>query len=206
MRDTTAALSHWLAQGGQRIGQIALTSVGSGWDLRHADEAARAELESFSRWQDARTLANLDDAGGYRPLKTAPTLRHGWRLALAGVDDVRHALDYFYPAMLGLWLAQQRGELAPVCLRDTLGRQTGMYRVTQKLTDAQAQTLIGQTCHGGACLKTLLWQISPTLPITSLPSENFHLGAPETAWPLLCQEACNILVAGARKVVKAEAP
>src|SRR6185369_5494031 len=115
-----------------------------------ADDAGRGDLQLYSRWQEARTLANLDDAGAYRMLKTAPTLRHGWRLVAASIEHLRRALDYFYPAMLGMWLAERRGELAPTCLRETLGRQTGMYRVTQKLTDPQAQELIRQTCHDGA--------------------------------------------------------
>jgi hypothetical protein len=80
-----------------------------------------------------------------------------------------------------------------------------MYRVTQKLTDAQAQELVSRTCHPSACLKTILWQISPEQPVVSLPPEKFAMGSTEQSWPMLCQEACNLLVAGARKVVKGEA-
>jgi sirohydrochlorin cobaltochelatase len=205
MRNTAAALGQWLAQGGRRIGQIALERSSAGWTLRHVDDAGRADLMSHTRWQDARGLANLDDAGGYRALKTAPTLRHGWQLTLPGVEEVRRALDYFYPAMLGVWLAHQQGALVPVCLRETLGRQTGMYRVTQKLTDAGAQELIPHTCSDRACLKTVRWRIAPEVPVATLPPEKFAISAPETNWPLLCQEPCNFLVAAARKVVKGEA-
>jgi sirohydrochlorin cobaltochelatase len=205
MRETTAALGEWLARGGRRIGQIVIAPDGAGWELRHADDAGRANLATHTRWQDARTLANLDDAGAYRALKTAPNLRHGWRLVLAGTPDLRRALDYFYPAMLGIWLEHTAGAMVPTCLRDTLGRQTGMYRVTQKLTDAQAQALISRTCHDGACLKTVRWRIAPEVAIASLPPQKFAVPVPESAWPLLCHEACNLLVAGARKVVKGEA-
>lgn len=205
MRDTTLALAEWLAQGGRRIGQVLVFRTPAGWELRHVDDAGRTDLQESTRWQDARTLANLDDAGAYRALKTAPNLRHGWTLQVPGVDEVRRALDYFYPAMLGVWLARQHGEIAPVHLRETLGRQTGMYRVTQKLTDAQAQELISRTCHPDACLKTILWQISPEQPVVSLPPEKFAMGPADQSWPMLCQEACNLLVAGARKVVKGEA-
>jgi sirohydrochlorin cobaltochelatase len=79
-----------------------------------------------------------------------------------------------------------------------------MYRVTQKITDSQAQQLIGRMCDPRTgCIKTILWQIAPGLPITSLPPEKFVPPSAES-FPLYCHEACNLLVAGARKVVKGE--
>ena len=205
MRDTIHELETWLAAGGKRIGQIAISPVPDGWELRHVDDAGRTDLATWVRWQDARSLANLDDAGAYRALKTAPTLRHGWRLVLGSADEVRRALDYFYPAMLGVWLAWKAGEVQPVCLRETLARQTGMYRITQKLTDEQAQALIGKTCANESCRKTVLWSIAPGQRIETLPAEKFVPGDGTVEWPLPCQEACNFLVAGARKVIKGEA-
>lgn len=205
MRDTTAALADWLAQGGRRIGQLAISQNTEGWELRHVDDVERTDLQLHSRWQEARALANLDDAGAYRALKTAPNLRHGWRLVVSSVEHLRRALDYFYPAMLGTRLAEQAGAMTATCLRETLGRQTGMYRVTQKLTDAQAQELISQTCNNSACLKTIRWQIADGVPITSLPAEKFAAAQEAQHWPLLCAEGCNLLVAGARKVVKGAA-
>jgi sirohydrochlorin cobaltochelatase len=79
-----------------------------------------------------------------------------------------------------------------------------MYRVTQRLTDAEAQALIARSCcSDGGCLKTILWRISPELPVNSLPVEKFTARGGDE-WPLLCHEACNILVAEARKVVKGD--
>lgn len=204
MIDTDAALTDWLEKGGRRIGQITIAKTADGWELRHTDDAGCDDLHLFTNSRDARALANLDDEGAYRALKTAPNLRHGWRLVLADVASLRSALDAFYPAMIGVQLARERGELTPVNLRDTLARQTGMYRVTQKLTDEQAQALIASQCRcDGGCLKTILWRISPELPVNSLPAEKFAVLGGD-GWPLLCHEACNILVAAARKVVKGE--
>jgi sirohydrochlorin cobaltochelatase len=201
MRDATKVLLHWLEKGGGRVGQVLIARSADGWELRHADDAGRTDLVNHKHAVDARALANLDDAEAYRPLKTAPNLRRGWRLIVSNVSDLRRALDAFYPAMLEMWLANQAGEVVPVSLRGTLGRQTGMYRVTQKLTDAQAQELIARTCHDGACLKTILWKLDAGQVVTSLPEEKFRPAGGD-AMPLLCQEACNILVAAARKVVK----
>ena len=184
----TQSLAAWLESGRTRIGQIVILETPDGWELRHAEDLSRADLARHDDANAARHLANLDDAEAYRPLKTAPNLRHGWRLVLRDVDELRRALDYFYPAMTAVWQSQLLGALRPVPFRETLDRQTGMYRVTQKITDEQARTMINSFC--ATCLKCRLWD-------TQTPTEDAH------TLPLLCQEACNLLVAEARKVVKA---
>ena len=186
-RTITQSLAAWLEEGLTRIGQIAIRGTPDGWELRHTDDLLRDDLALHECASAARHLANLDDAGAYRPLKTAPNLRHGWRLVLRDVDELRRALDYFYPAMTGVRLSQLRGELSPVPFRETLSRQTGMYRVTQKITDEQTRTLIDSFCAG--CLKRRLWD-------GQTPREEAEI------LPLLCHEACNLLVAEARKAVK----
>ena len=77
-----------------------------------------------------------------------------------------------------------------------------MYRITQKLTDEQAQQLIARTCCASACMKTILWRVDAGQPITSLPAEKFTPTRDAGTLPLLCHEACNLLVAKAREVVK----
>jgi hypothetical protein len=83
-----------------------------------------------------------------------------------------------------------------------------MYAVTKKISDDQAQTMIGDFCRtNGGCLKRILWPIAAGVPVTSLPAEKFQATAPPQSLPLLCHEACNLLVAEARVVVKkGEAP
>jgi len=49
-RDLTARLSAWLAEGGARVGQLAIRATAEGLDLRHQDDAARDDLELFTRW------------------------------------------------------------------------------------------------------------------------------------------------------------
>ena len=191
-RDVNSALADWLVRGGEKIGQIALAHVHAGWELRHVEDAGRTDLALHENADAARHIANLDAAGNFRPLKTAPTLVRGWRLVLPDAAAVRRALDYFYPAMTGIWHSHTRGELMPVVLRETLGRQTGMYRVTQKLTDGQARALIDGFC--ASCLKHRLWEIAA-------PNPECAAFAKDT-FPLLCHEACNLLVAKAREVVK----
>ena len=42
-------------------------------------------------------IARFDDSGAYRPLKTAPNLRHGWRLELATLGAVGRPSIIFIP-------------------------------------------------------------------------------------------------------------
>jgi sirohydrochlorin cobaltochelatase len=201
------ALARWLAAGRNRIGELLIRGR---FELLHHADAERAEgLQMFNTPQAAREIARFDEVGNFRPLKSAPNLRRGWKLALRDdIGEVREALDFFYPAMLGMLLAHERGGLEIVPLRGTLDRQSGMYAVTRKITNAQSNELIGRFCRSdGKCLKTILWKIEPGAPVTSLPAGKFdpavnQLGADEPAIPLLCAEACNLLVSAAREVVR----
>jgi 4Fe-4S iron-sulfur cluster binding domain len=83
-----------------------------------------------------------------------------------------------------------------------------MYRVTRKLTDDQAQSLVKEACRSdGRCLRTILWGIELKHPPDFLPSSKSdptvdQTGQSRAALPFLCLEACNLLVAAARTTVK----
>ncbi|RYD84714.1 MAG: hypothetical protein EOP84_04760 [Verrucomicrobiaceae bacterium] len=210
-RNITEALGHWLDAGATQIGQVEIRRTAEGYHLLHFEDALREDLERSLRPEDARHLAVYDDEGRFRPLRTAPNLRHGWLLQLTGLPEVRLALDHFYPGMLGVLVSYEKQQLPVLPLRALLERQTGMYTVTKKITDEEAQTMIGGFCKSqGGCLKTILWPISPEAPVTSLPREKFdpsvnQTGTPAHAIPMLCHEGCNLLVAQARTVVKGRA-
>jgi sirohydrochlorin cobaltochelatase len=204
----------------RRIGQIAIQKLDDGvLTLSHRDDATRNDLKLFHSPDDAIEIARYDDAGNYRPLKTAPNLQHGWRLELTTLDALRQALDYFYPGRLAVFAAWKSGRLRTTPLRDTLDRQSGMYRVAAKISDEQIDCAVGDFCRSdGGCLRTILWKRDKqgTVASTKLPPEKFDPAfdqvraptQPESAIPatvpLLCQEACNLLVAECRKVVKGE--
>jgi len=207
------ALAKWVAAGLRRIGQISITATKDGtFSLTHREDAASNDFTNHARPEDAAEIARFDDAGNYRPLKTAPNLRHGWRLSVGDLAGLRLALDLFYPGRLAAFLAWEKGMLRTTSLRQTLERQTGMYRTAAKISDEEADTLVGNFCRsGGGCLRTILWQRegNGSVASTKLPAEKFdpqhdQTGMGENLIPLLCQEACNLLVAEARKVVKSE--
>jgi sirohydrochlorin cobaltochelatase len=205
------ALAKWLAAGLRCIGQISIEAKDEGtFSLTHRDDAPRIDLVPYTQADNAAQLARFDDAGEYRPLKTAPNLRHGWRLALPDRSALGIALDLFYPGRIAAFLVWGTGSLATTPLRETFQRQTGMYRLAAKISDEEANTLVGNFCRSdGGCLRTILWKRdrNGTLASTFLPAEKFEPAHDQTGLshaiiPLLCQEACNLLVAEARKRVK----
>jgi len=204
-------MGEWIAAAPFRIGQISGDRTPTGvFLLRHRDEAERGGLTPFGEAESAAEIARYDDAGKYRPLKTAPNLRHGWQLELGSAAEVRLALDLFYPGRIAAYLAASRQRLLATPLRSTLERQTGMYRVAANITDGEADELVASMCRSdGGCLRTICWTrdaagapASALLPMVKFDPAFDQSGRGEAALPLLCQEACALLIGAARNVVK----
>jgi sirohydrochlorin cobaltochelatase len=215
------------------LGQILIQKTSDGLVLSHREDEARKDLQTCRNAEEAVEIAKYDDAGNYRPLKTAPNLRHGWRLTPQTLEELKRALDYFYPGRLAVFATWKTGQLRTINLRDTLDRQSGMYRAAAKISDAQIDDVVGDFCRSdGGCLRTILWKRNAhgTVSSTKLPNEKFdptfdqakaldRSGSSALAEatvdkttqatatvPLLCQEACNLLVAECRKVVTGARP
>jgi hypothetical protein len=150
-------------------------------------------------------------------------LRHGWRLELDTLEELTCALDYFYPGRIAVFAAWRNDKLQTTPLRETLDRQSGMYRLAAKISDSQIDDLVADFCRSnGGCLRTILWKRDGdgAIASTKLPKEKFDPTCDQTpasippgsanpataataaTVPLLCQEACNLLIAECRKVVK----
>jgi hypothetical protein len=216
-------LQECLRRGPINLGELVVREVEQGrFLIRHwKDDESQRKLVIETNAIAVLEIVRYDEQGNYRALKGAPNLRTGWELRLESVPEVRQAIDYFYPGAFSTWLAFSRGEITPADLRQTLTRQTGMYRVTQRLTGFQAEDLAGRFCqsHSG-CLRTILWTIDGKAPEKYLPPSKFDpqadqlaeqkgelgkdggAGAPPYRVPFLCVEACNLFVAEARKIVK----
>ncbi len=197
------------------FGQILIQKIMTGrFVLSHRDDESVDRLKIFRSAEDAINIAKSDDAGNYRPLKTAPNLRHGWRLELDTLEDLIRALDCFYPGRLAVFAAWKSGKLQTTPLRETLDRQSGMYRVAAKISDSQIDELVADFCRSnGGCLRTILWKrdVDGAIASTKLPKDKFDPACDQAGRiatvatiPLLCQEACNLLIAECRKVVKGE--
>jgi hypothetical protein len=195
------------------IGQISIRATAAGkFVLCHRDDELNQAAQIFRDAEDAAEIAKHDDTGNYRALKTAPNLRHGWRLEIVDLSALRRAIDHFYPGRLAMLTAWKHDCLTTTPLRATLDRQSGMYRVAAKISDEQIDHLVGGFCRSdGGCLRTILWRrdAQGTVASGKLPGAKFDPAYDQTgrggrAIPLLCQEACPLLVNEARKVVKGE--
>jgi hypothetical protein len=227
MRDSIGRVLEAAAAARFCVGQIVVQKSDGCFVLCHRDDETLDQLQTFRDAEEAIDIAKYDDAGNYRPLKTAPNLRHGWRLELGTLEELRRALDYFYPGRLAAFSAWKSNKLQTTPLRETLDRQSGMYRVAAKISDSQIDDLVADFCRSdGGCLRTILWKRDArgAVSSTKLPKKKFdpdydqatavysrrpagdaRVSHSETATvPLLCQEACNLLVAECRKVVKGE--
>jgi hypothetical protein len=174
-----------------------VTTPGWGGLVRHEGPSA------------ARDLATYTADGDYRFAKGQTNLKRGWVMVLANEEELRQALDQFYPAGLGLFLAQQQGTLEIENLRPKLARQTGMYRLAHSISDAGAQRLVQEVCGPAhQCAKRILWQLDDRTPLDDSAASRYN-GIPSelpaaAAIPLLCREACNHFVAQCQKAARQE--
>ncbi len=210
-------LQDLIQSGIHRIGEIEIQSNTGNPRYRlfhHADSDLIAQpshggLELHEGPDDAREISTYAEDGTYRFTKGQVNLKRGWLMTLADEEELRLALDQFYPACVGLFIAGKDGILEIETLREKLNRQTGMYRFARTVSDAGAQKLVQEVCGPAhQCAKKILWKIDPETPLDDSEASRFNGipgDIPETeAIPLLCREACNHFVAECRKVAKAE--
>ncbi|MEN9975281.1 MAG: hypothetical protein RLZZ282_1287 [Verrucomicrobiota bacterium] len=214
----TADLESLVKSGVHRMGELEFqpNDSASAYHLCHWRDSEYLAVPEFGGLvrhdgpKSARDLSIETADGHYRFSKGERNLKRGWVMVLANTDQLRQALDQFYPAGVGLYLAQRRGTLETQNLRDKLERQSGMYRSARHISDAGAQQLVEKFCGPThRCAKRILWQLDARTPLLKTVASQF-LGMPEdtpdgVAIPLLCREACNQMVAECCRVAKAEA-
>ena len=183
------------AIGAEKVwGQILILPSQSGYSIRHvADRLVPAEQLKSIGLSDARKLAMFTATGQFRPLRTAPDLAGGWLLTCADAGDLWRSLQEFYPGSVADWFAVRNGVAPPTHYREFTARQSGMYRITQLLTDAQAANVARATCHPRFCLKQRLWTV-PGLDADSSTSKS----------EIPCLEPCAVLLELARKASRIE--
>ncbi len=169
-----------LADDGQRV-----------YELRHTADAETdpERLDTYSDPLDAREITTLDEESQYRPLKTAPTLRRGWRFADLDGRDLVETVEFFYPATVANWHREREGRLDVTHFRETAERQTGIYDVVDELDFAGVERLAEACCMDSQCLKRREWD----------ESENEELDVPRGEGEFPCREPCSLVIAAARQ-------
>lgn len=169
--------------------QALIRRAKGGFELRHAEDAAAATLKPVSL-NEVRALANFTEANEYRPLKTMPNLRRGWLLQVANAAELEFALAQLYPGAVPDWFAARASPPPITDYKPFTTRQSGMYRVTTILTDAEVSEVIDKTC-ATVCLKQRLW--------TNADKPADARGAKSI---IPCLEPCAILLENARKAAR----
>lgn len=161
------------------------------YEIRHQDDAdvPAEDLTDYTDPGEARQLGKRDERGRYRPLKTAPTLRRGWRFPDLGPEDACAAVDFFYPATVANWYREQAGDLDVTHWRETAERQTGIYDLVDELEGAAVKWLAEACCVDSQCLKRREWDVDESTPL------DIERGDGE--FP--CREPCSLVVAAARE-------
>jgi sirohydrochlorin cobaltochelatase len=209
-------LAKLLHQGVRRIGELEFHAIVSNeslvifhWqDRERVGQAGHGGLKVYMGPSAARELSLFTADGHYRFAKGQQNLRRGWLMVLRDEEELRQAIDQFYPAGLGLFLAWQNGTLEVEHLRAKLARQTGMYRAARAISDPEAQRLVREVCGPDQhCAKRILWQIDGSTPLEDSEASRYNGISNDVpsaeAVPLLCREACNHLVAECRRVAVA---
>lgn len=172
--------------------QVVIGRVGDGYEIRHIDDRAAppGNLRSVD-WRELRALTLENASGQFRPLKSAPDLRTGWRLSCANENALWRGLQELYPGSVPDWFAAENAAPPVTDYRPFTNRQTGMYRVTQFHTDEQAAVVIRSCCGRDFCLKRRLWSVHGLAP-----------DSPEQKSAIPCLEPCAILLEFARKAAR----
>jgi len=174
--------------------QALVSRRGEAFELRHvADAAVTDSALELVEIESLRNLANHTQAGTFRPLKSSPNLRNGWRALARSAAELEAALAHLYPGALADWHAARQIPSPVTHYRDYVNRQTGMYRITQLLTDLQVRDAALAACHRDFCLKRRLWG-GPELPADS----------PVEKSVIPCLELCPIMLEFARKSIKTD--
>ena len=139
-----------------------------------------------------RKVAMFTSNGQFRPLRSSPDLPRGWVLICQGQAELWRALQEIYPGSVADWFAARNGA-APTNYREFTNRQSGMYRITQLLTDTQAANVTRAACHPRFCLKRRLW---------TLPGLEVEEAGAKSEIP--CLEPCAVLLELARKATRIE--
>lgn len=190
------ALKKFVAQLGESLvlAQVLIRRQSSGYELRHVDNRdVAAESLNLLKLADVRALAQFTAEKEFRPLKSAPNLPPGWRIHASDDDALEAVLSRLYPGALADWFAAQQSAPPVTHYREYVTRQTGMYRITAMLTDAQAAQVTQSVCAARNCLKRRLW----TLP-------GLQPDAPAAKSLIPCLEPCAVLMEAARMAFRAE--
>lgn len=172
------------------------------YDVRHVDDSGAGTdasgLETYDDPLDARRLVKFDDAGRYRPLKTAPTLPTGWAFPDLGPREVYETVETVYPATVANWHREREGRLDVDHWRETMERQSGIYGIIKTWDRGEGHEHVNRVaeacCVDSQCLKRREWEYDE--------DTDLDVDGGDGVFP--CREPCSLVVTAARKWTQLE--
>ena len=130
-----------------------------GYELRHARDRylPSTELETIEDLSRVLGLTRLAPDGAYRPLRSAPDLVRGWRIAGLADGELWEVYGDLYPAAPVHWHLHREGRLRITPFRELASSQTGVYAEVGRRSDAEIGALVGSICSAEHCLREPVW-------------------------------------------------
>ena len=202
------ALVEWVKAAGtpgRTFLQVHLRHEGGRFSVRHVDDRHRSpvDLRLYADPFAAREVAQTTEEGAHRPLKTAPTLRRGWRFEALDERGLWTVMDYLYPACVGHWHAGVTGSLRVTHWGETAARQSGIYSSVRLLSPPAVRDAVRACCGDAVCLRRVAWGLDQEQP-DPLPANDDTVDSAATDAAIPCPEACSMFVSFARAVLKVE--
>jgi hypothetical protein len=168
------------------------------YEIRHLDDADR-DREALTSHDDpaqAREIAKFDDRDRYRPLKTAPTLRHGWVFDGLAAEAFVTAVDYFYPATVANWHRERESDLDVTHWTDHTERQSGIFGLVKTWNRGEGYEHVNRVaeacCVDSQCVKRREWDYDG--------DADLDVSRGDGAFP--CREPCSVVLTAARQWTK----
>ncbi|MDE0083630.1 MAG: DR2241 family protein [Gammaproteobacteria bacterium] len=153
----------WIRAGDGRfrsfMQSIARWSATGGYEVRHARDRGVADfqLEPVDNSASVLRLAGRGADGAHRPLRSAPDLASGWRIAGLSGRALWEVYADLYPGAPVHWHLFREGRLRVTPYRKLAGVQTGIYAKAAHRTDAEVGALVQSLCSPGHCLREPVW-------------------------------------------------
>lgn len=177
-----------------RLAEVVIRRRSPGFLLCHHEDVGTSEEHLVVLAPEAlREWSQTNRVGAFRPNRTSPGLRRGWKSEPTTEGELETALEGLYPGAVADWYAVQSGTATVTSFREFVERQTGMYRRVSELEDPQAVRIVQAACETGSCLRQRLWTVS------DLPPDG-----PGEKSVIPCLEPCALLLEFARRAQQME--
>lgn len=171
------------AQSELHIGEVIVKKQGDSYSLQ-GPSCQGEDSESPCSMEEFRQFVRVDDAGRYRPLSGAKSLRQGWYRKNLSWAQLIECIDVVYPQALTHLEQARNGLLRTPSLPDVLSRQTGNYARARNLSKRGVALCSELLC--GSCVRNPCW--------VNLGKQGLRGSGPKDGLSIPCPEPCSVWI------------